>query len=82
MTILYPTPAAVKSPRPMFAAGLVPARRTRIAGPSLADRRWAAAELNRAATDYVVTCPGHAVLDQWAGESAALDAAERHLSFV
>ena len=71
MTILYPTPAAVKSPRP-FAAGLAPARRTRIAGPSLADRIWSAAELNRDATDYVVTCPGH----------AALDAAERHLSFV
>ncbi len=40
MTILYPAPAAVKSPRRTFAAGIVAARPDRPFEPTPEDRAW------------------------------------------
>ena len=73
MTTLYPAPAAVKSPRRMFALGLAKPNRERVAPYTAADLAWAAAELNAWAADYEVEVPADFVLDQMAGESAYHD---------
>jgi hypothetical protein len=72
MTILYPTPAPVKSARP-FGHGLYVGRAARLPlGPTASDREWAACELNADAADYDVIPPA-AVLDAMAERSAEMD---------
>ncbi len=82
MTTLYPAPAAVKSPRRMFALGLAKPNRERVAPYTAADLAWAAAALNADATDYAVEGPADFVLDLMAAESAAFDAYVAGLSFA
>lgn len=68
MTILYPAPAAVKSPRRTFAAGLVTARLARPFEPTPEERAWWAAECERI---EAARLDRH--YDALAGASAALD---------
>lgn len=82
MTTLYPAPAAVKSPRRMFALGLAKPDRECIAPYTAADREWAAAHLNASAADYAVEGPADFLLDEMAAESAAFDAYMAGLSFA
>lgn len=82
MTILYPAPAAVKSPRRMFALGLARPNRERVARFTAADREWAAQALNVECRDFEVIALGTAELDRLAAESAALEAYAAGLSFA
>ena len=84
-TIFDSTAPVINPTRRNFARGLdrlTRPYRDRFAPCSAADAAWAAEHLNRDCTDYTVEGPADFLVEQWAGESAALDAAERHLSFA
>ena len=84
MNTLAPAPCPVKSIvlfAPAFtrrmqnpAFGRLPQRERRLPiGPSDADAKWAAENLNADTTQYEVVCPSDAILDDMARESAELD---------
>ena len=81
MTILYPASKSVKSARRTFGVGILPQRPARLPiGPSEADLRWAAYELNKDCRDYeVVSTAEDRHYDRLADAAEALrlaDAAE------
>lgn len=76
MTILFDSTRRVKATRRNFACGLARPNRERVAPYTAADLAWAAANLNANTRTYEVVGPADSLVDQGAGEAAAVAALE------
>lgn len=74
--ILFDSARTRKSTRRHFASGLARPNRERPAPFTAADLAWAAGALNANTRTYEVVGPADSVVDQAAGEAAALDLME------